>query len=373
MNAIINAKIVLEDGIIDNGYIVFDNLIREIGVGAYHNIDEVIDANGKYVFAGLIDLHIHGYMGDDVSDGDVDGLLRIQKALVKNGVTAFCPTTMTMPLCDIQKAIDSVRILKSNKNGAKILGANVEGPFISPAKKGAQSGENIILPNAEFVLSNVDAISLVTVAPEVDSGIEFVSKVSKESDVIVSMGHTNADCDIAKDAIANGASHVTHLFNAMPPINHRSPGIIGAVLSDNSVSCELIADTFHVSPVLYPILLKLKEENLILITDCMRAGGMIDGTYTLGGQDVVVNGVECRLQDGTIAGSILTLNKAVYNFAINANIPLGEAIKHASLYPARVLGIDDECGSIAIGKQADVFIADDYMNVCATFIDGEQY
>ncbi len=370
MKAITNAKIALENGVIENGYIIFDNLIKEIGVGACPAVNEVIDAKGNYVFAGLIDMHVHGFMGDDTMDGDFDGMARIQKALAKNGVTSFCPTTMTMSLDDIKRALDVIRKAKQNEEGAQIVGANVEGPFISPLKKGAQSDEHIISPDADFILQNKDVISLVTVAPEVDGGIDFISKVRENSDIVISTGHTNADSDVAKKAVAKGASHVTHLFNAMPPMNHREPGIVGAALADDSVSVELIADTFHVNPLLYPMLARVKGDKLILITDCMRAGGLTDGNYSLGGQDVSVNGVECRLQDGTIAGSILTLNKAVLNLSIHANIPLHEAAKHASLYPARVLGIDHLLGSLAPSKHANLFIADNQMNVLSTFING---
>ncbi len=372
MKAIVNAKVVLENGIIDNGYVVFDNVIREIGSGECPHADEVIDADGKYLFAGLVDLHVHGYKGDDVSDCNVEGLNRIKCALAKNGVTSFCPTTMTMSLQNLQQAIDCVKTAKNNDvDGAKIVGVNVEGPFINPIKKGAQSAEFICAPNAEFVLANKDEISLVTVAPEMDGGFEFVNEVSKNSDVVVSMGHTNANYHEASEAIKLGASHVTHLFNAMPPLNHREIGVVGAVLENEEVSCELIADTFHVSEHLYKTLLKQKGDKLILITDCMRAGGMEEGEYTLGGQKVIVKGVECRLTDGTIAGSILTLNKAVYNFAKCANVPLCQSVKHASLYPAQVLGIDDMRGSIAVGKCADMFVADSEMSVIATFVDGK--
>ncbi len=370
MKAITNAKIAIESGVIENGYIVFDNLIREIGVGICPSVEEIIDANGNYVFAGLIDMHVHGFMGDDTMDGNFEGLSRIQNALAKNGVTSFCPTTMTMALKDISRALDVIRKAKHNNNGAQIVGANVEGPFISPLKKGAQSDEHILSPNADFILQNKDVISLVTVAPEVEGGIDFISKVRENSDITISIGHTNATSNVAKEAVSKGAGHVTHLFNAMPPMNHREPGVVGVALADDSVSVELIADTFHVNPLLYPMLVRVKGDKLILITDCMRAGGLKDGNYTLGGQEVFVNGVECRLQDGTIAGSVLTLNKAVLNLSIYANLPLHEAVKHASLYPARVLGIDHLLGSLAPAKRADLFIADNQMNVLSTFING---
>ncbi len=372
MKAVTNAKVVLEDGVLEGGYVVFEDTIKQIGMGECPTVDEAIDAKGAYLFPGLVDLHIHGFEGDDASDCDVDGLNRMKKALTKNGVTTFCPTTMTVAIDKVQEALDCIKVAQANNvDGAKIAGVNVEGPFINPLKKGAQSAEHIIAPNAEFILKNKDIISLVTVAPEVNGGIEFVKQVSSQSNIVVSMGHTNANCEEATTAIKSGASHVTHLFNAMPPLTHRAPGLVGAVVANDSVSCELIADTFHVSTSLYPMLLKLKGDKLILITDCMRAGGMEEGNYTLGGQDVTVKGVECKLKDGTIAGSILTLNKAVYNFATNTGLSLQESVKHASLYPARVLGIDASCGSIAVGKCADMFLADEKMQVISTFVDGK--
>lgn len=368
MKAIINAKVVTENSAADGG-ILFDERICEIG-DIHAGGAEVIDACGAYVIPGFVDVHIHGYKGFDTSDGNKSGIENIAKALTSNGVTAWCPTTMTVSMEDIQTALDQIGELMQGGEGARVLGANVEGPFINPEKKGAQSAEFVKKPNADFIIKNKDRIKLVTLAPEVDGGIEFIKRVTAETEVNVSVGHTAANLNLACAAFAAGARQVTHLFNAMPPLNHREPGVIGAALTDDRVYCELIADTFHINPVLFKILDKVIGDRLVLITDCMRAGGMPDGEYTLGGQPVSVRGIECRLSDGTIAGSILTMNMAVKNFMDAVGCPIWEAVKKASLNPARSVGEDESIGSLTVGKRADIVICDSNINIQKTIIGG---
>lgn len=368
MKAIINTKVVTENSAADGG-ILFDERICEIG-DIHAGGAEVIDACGAYVIPGFVDIHIHGYKGFDTSDGNKSGIENIAKALTVNGVTAWCPTTMTVSMEDIQTALDQIGELMKGGEGARVLGANVEGPFINPEKKGAQSAEFVKKPNADFIIKNKDKIKLVTLAPEVDGGIEFIKRVTAETEVNVSVGHTAANLNRACAAFDAGARHVTHLFNAMPPLNHREPGVIGAALTDDRVYCELIADTFHINPVLFKILDKVIGDRLVLITDCMRAGGMPDGEYTLGGQPVSVRGIECHLSDGTIAGSILTMNKAVKNFMDAVGCPIWEAVKKASLNPARSVGEDESIGSLAVGKRADIVICDSNINIQKTIISG---
>ena len=204
-----------------------------------------------------------------------------------------------------------------------------------------------------------------------DEEFKFVKYISENTDITVSVGHTNATYKQTSEAFKNGARHVTHLFNAMTPFNHREVGVIGAALENNTVSCELIADTFHVSPVLFNIVQKLKGDKLVLITDCMRAGGMPDGEYTLGGQPVTVHGIECRLKDGTIAGSILTMDKAVRNFLKHTGLPIYTVVNMASLNAARVIGEDKMRGSVERNKYADLVIADENINIKATIVHGE--
>lgn len=375
MKCIINGKVIMKYAVVENSAIIFDEKIREIT--DIKNIDlsqyEVIDAKGNYVSPGLVDMHIHGYLGADVSDGDVDGIKLMAEGIAKNGVTSWCPTTMTVSKAEIERAFDAVREVKSSSEiyGARILGVNSEGPFINAAKKGAQAEEHILRPDADFILENADIIKLFTVAPEVDGAKECIKKVSEESDILISMGHTDANFEDAMAGVESGVRHTTHLFNAMTALTHRSPGVVGAALSSNKVSTELIADTFHVNKGVFNLVAKLKEDKLCLITDCIRAGGMPDGDYTLGGQPLHKEGIKCLMPDGTIAGSVLKLNEAVYNLYENTDLEIHQAVACASLNPAMALGEDKEIGSIEVGKRADIIIADDKFEVLTTILGGE--
>ena len=375
MKCIINGKIILPDRIIEDGAVVFGEKIekiaplKDIDVSEY----EIIDAGGKFVSPGLVDMHIHGYLGADVSDGDCDGIRLIAEGIIKNGVTSWCPTTMTVSKTDIEKALDTVREVKREKEycGATILGVNCEGPFINPLRKGAQAEKYVLKPDADFILQNRDIVKLFTIAPEVEGAAECIEKVSKNTDILISMGHTDATFEEAIKGIEKGVGHTTHLFNAMPPLSHRSPGAVGAALLNDKVSVELIADTFHIDKNLFNFIYKMKGEKLCLITDCMRAGGMDDGEYTLGGQKVYKNGVKCLLSDGTIAGSVLTLNKAVCNLYKNSDLELYETVNCASLNPAKALGEDNSIGSIEVGKRADIIIFDEDFDIAMTILAGK--
>ena len=375
MKCIINGRIVLKDSVLDNAAIVFDEKIEKIV--SMDRIDtndyEIIDAKGNFVAPGLIDMHIHGYLGADASDGDADGIKKMAEGIIKNGVTAWCPTTMTVSKKEIEDAFESVRKVKNSGEyyGSRILGVNSEGPFINPAKKGAQAGEHILKPDADFIKKHSDIVKLFTVAPEVDGALECIEKVSKETDVLISMGHSDATYEEAVAGIEKGVRHTTHLFNAMSALSHRSPGVTGAGLSDNKVSTELIADTFHVNKGLFALVYKLKGDKLCLITDCIRAGGMEDGDYTLGGQPVHKEGIKCLMPDGTIAGSVLKLNEAVKNLYENTDIEIYEAVNCASLNIATALGEDKEIGSLEEGKRADIIITDEKFNVEMTILNGE--
>lgn len=375
MKCIINGKIITPSDVVEGKALVFDEKIREIS--DIENIDlsryEVIDAEGAYIAPGLIDIHIHGYVGEDTCDGDIEGLKKMANALTENGVSAFCPTTMTVAKEQIEKAFDTVRCLKAEKEyyGAKVLGVNCEGPFINPSKKGAQAEEHILRPDGKFITDNADIVKLVTIAPEMDGAVEAIEYITKNSDVLVSMGHTGATYEEAGEGIKAGVRHTTHLFNAMTPLMHRNPGVVGAALSSDNVSCELIADTFHVNKGLFALVSKLKGDKLCLITDCMRAGGMPDGKYDLGGQDVFKKGIQCLLEDGTIAGSVLQLNRAVQNLYNNTELSLSEAFAAASLNPAKAVGEDAEKGSLEVGKDADIIIINSNFDIIKTIIEGE--
>lgn len=374
MKYIKNGKVVLPDGILENVILAFDSKI--CGFTDESQIPEnaeVIDACGGFVAPGLVDIHIHGYLGEDTSDGSADGIFKMANGIMKNGVTSFCPTTMTVSMDEINKALDTVRSLKEESkswDGAEILGVNLEGPFINPKKKGAQAETHIKKPDAKFVLKNADIISLATMAPEMEGGSDAIKEIRENSNVVVSVGHTDASFEETLSGIESGATHITHLFNAQTPLHHRNPGVVGAALLEN-VTTELIADTFHVHKGIFELLARVKGDNLVLITDCTRAGGMPDGEYTLGGQPIFVNGVKCLLKDGTIAGSVLKLNDAVKNFSENTDLPFWKAVSAASLNPARAIGVDDRKGSIEAGKDADIIITDTDFNIVKTIIGGE--
>ncbi len=375
MKCIINAKIVLPNSILEHHAILFDETIRAIAPQAELDLSgyEVIDAQGQYAAPGLVDIHIHGYLGHDVCDADPEGLRTISRGIAKNGVTAWCPTTMTISKEDILRTFDAVRSVKAeDAPGAQILGIHCEGPFISPSKKGAQAETHILPPDSAFLLEHADILKLVTIAPEMDPDFACIRALADDGRILVSMGHSNADFETAMDAICAGVRHTTHLFNAMSTLNHRQPGVAGAALTSADVSCELIADCFHVHPGMFSLVASLKQNKLCLITDCMRAGGMVDGVYTLGGQTVIKKGVQCLLEDGVIAGSVLTLNQAVKNLYDHTSLSLPQAFACASLYPAAAVGEDHRIGSLEIGKQADLLLCGEELQVTKTFISGQE-
>ena len=373
MKAIVNGKIILPDSIVEGRALLFDEKIAGLSETVPEGA-EIIDAKGRYVAPGLVDIHIHGYLGEDTSDGSVEGIRKMAEGIVKNGVTAWLPTTMTVSYDDLRRAFDAVRVLmdkKNNPKGAQIMGIHAEGPFINPSKKGAQAVEYIRPADAPFLIENSDVIRIVTIAPEMPGALDCIREVTEKTSILVSMGHTAANYETAKAGIEAGVRHATHLFNAMTPLNHRDPGVVGASLADDRVSTELIADTFHISPDLFGLVAKVKGDNLILITDCTRAGGLEDGEYTLGGQPIFVKGIECRLADGTIAGSVLKLNNAIRNMRDQTSLPLEQIVRMASINAARCIGLDKTKGSLEAGKDADIILADENFAVSETIIAGE--
>lgn len=374
MHAITGGKIILKDGIQSGYALLFDRVIRGIAPASAVPADaHIIDAKGGYVAPGLIDLHIHGYLGKDVCDGSEESIRAISKGLLANGVTGYLPTTMTVDMAVIKKALAVLQSLKEESkqwNGSAILGCHAEGPFISEAKKGAQDPAHILKPDADFVKEYADIIKIITLAPEQDTeDFAAIREIAKKTDVVVSMGHTSADYETAIKSTEAGVRHATHLFNAMTPLAHRAPGVVGAALKSD-VTCELIADTFHVSTALYDILWKVKGRKLCLITDCLPAGGLPFGEYTLGGAKIIYNDIVCRLEDGTVAGSVLPLNKGVWNVYTNSSIPLHECVNCASLNPAAAIGMADKKGSLDRGKDADIIICDETFRVRKTIIGG---
>ncbi len=375
MKAIINGKIILKDRVVDGCALLFSDVIE--GVVPAESLPEgaeVIDACGGYVSPGLIDLHIHGYLGRDVCDGEEESIRVISKGLLQNGVTGYLPTTMTVDMKVIKKALEVCRALKEESKsweGSEILGCHAEGPFISESKKGAQDAKYILKPDASFVREYADIIKTITLAPECDEGdFSAIREIVRDTDVVVSMGHTSADYNTAMASTAAGVRHATHLFNAMTPLAHRAPGVVTAALNSD-VSVELIVDTFHVDKCFYDMLWKLKGRKLCFITDCLPAGGLPFGEYTLGGAKIIYRDIVCRLEDGTVAGSVLHLNHGVWNVYKNSSIPLHECVNCATLNPATAIGVADRKGSLEIGKDADIIITDDNFEVKKTIIRGE--
>ncbi len=374
MKAIINGKIILKDRVIEGYALLYSDVIE--GIVPQDKLpceSEIIDAKGGYIAPGLIDLHIHGYLGKDVCDGEEESIRAMAGGLVANGVTGFLPTTMTVDMTVIRRALEVCRKLREESrtwNGSTVLGCHAEGPFISESKKGAQDAKYILAPDAEFVKEYSDIIKIITLAPEEDSNdFSAIREICRDTDVVVSMGHTSSDYDTAVRATAAGVKHATHLFNAMTPLAHRAPGVVGAALNTD-ISCELIVDTFHVDKCLYDLLYKVKGRKLCFITDCLPAGGLPYGEYTLGGAKIVYRDIVCRLEDGTVAGSVLHLNRGVWNVYQNSTIPLHECVNGASLNPASVIGVADKKGSIEVGKDADIIITDDSFEVQKTIIGG---
>lgn len=354
--------------------VLFDEKIEDIvKIDDFHekSVEEVIDLDGQYLLPGFIDIHIHGYSGSDVMDGTPSAIKTISEGIAKNGVTSFLPTTMTMPKNSIEKALQNIKAMmaESNTSGARVLGAHLEGPFISESKKGAQAAKDIIPVDEELLLKYRDIIKVVTIAPEIDGGIELIEKHNKNFNF--SLGHTSANYHEAKEGIDAGAKSVTHLFNAMTPLNHRQPGVVGAALTTDCY-VELICDDYHVNSSVYQIVLDTKGYNkILLITDCIRAGGLKNGAYDLGGQQVKVEGIKCTLNDGTIAGSMLNFNLAIRNFYNGTNGSLEKIINFTSKNQAKYLGIDDVTGEISINKFADFAVLNKDFEVEYTIVNGK--
>ena len=329
----------------------------------------IVDAEGLLVLPGLIDVHSHGAVGHDFSDGDMEGLKKILAYEYAHGITSYCPTSMTIEKEDLKRIFQAMGSFTEEQGTeeaplAHVAGINMEGPFLDVDKKGAHRAECIMAPDAGFFRECNAAcgnlIRLVTLAPNVEGAIEFTKEVHKE--VSVSIGHSGADYDTAKAVLEAGANHVTHLFNAMMPLGHRAPGLIGAAAEDENCMAEIISDGIHVHESAVRAAFKLFPGRVVLISDSMRATGMENGTYDLGGQQVTVNGKLATLANGTIAGSATNLYDCMRT-AVSFGIPKEEAIAAATMNPAKSIGIYEEVGSLTPGKRADVLLADKDLNL----------
>lgn len=356
-------KVFQEDGsFLEQAIYINDH--RLVDKAEYQDDGEVIDAEGLLVLPGLVDIHSHGAAGEDFSDGNPEGLKKILQYEKRCGITSYCPTSMTFPKERLRQIFASIKGAQT-EDGATVVGINMEGPFLDPAKKGAHVEKWIAAPDVAFVRElNQDAdglVRLVTVAPNMDGAEEFIKEMHEE--VCISLGHTAADYDCASRAMKLGAHHVTHLYNAMQPFGHRAPGLIGAAMDDPECMVELICDGYHIHPSAIRAAFRLfGPERVILISDSMRATGMENGTYELGGQEVTVKDRKAVLKDGTLAGSATNLYGCMCK-AVEFGIPLEQAIMAATANPARSIGIFDRVGSIRIGKQADLLLVSENLEL----------
>ena len=356
-------KVFQEDGsFLEQAIYINDH--RLVDKAEYQDDGEVIDAEGLLVLPGLVDIHSHGAAGEDFSDGNPEGLKKILQYEKRCGITSYCPTSMTFPKERLRQIFASIKGAQT-EDGATIVGINMEGPFLDPAKKGAHVEEWIAAPDVAFVRElNQDAdglVRLVTLAPNMDGAEEFIKEMHEE--VCISLGHTAADYDCASRAMKLGAHHVTHLYNAMQPFGHRAPGLIGAAMDDPECMVELICDGYHIHPSAIRAAFRMfGPERVILISDSMRATGMENGTYELGGQEVTVKNRKAVLKDGTLAGSATNLYGCMCK-AVEFGIPLEQAIMAATANPARSIGIFDRVGSIRIGKQADLLLVSENLEL----------
>ena len=362
----------------DNRFVRGDVIVRDgrfvHATGEQPVDEEVVDARNLMMIPGLVDIHFHGCKGADMCDGTKEALDVIMDYEASVGVTSVCPATMTIPRDELLAVMKNAGAY-SYQGGAHLVGINMEGPFISPSKKGAQAAENIMHCDYEYFCQLQEAagglIKLVDIAPEEPGAMEFIYEVKGK--VVVSLAHTAADYDTAREAIEHGASHATHLYNAMPPMNHRNPGVIGAVRDSSECHVELICDGVHIHPsVIRATYAMFGAERIILISDSMRATGLEDGEYTLGGQPVKVRGNLATLHDGTIAGSATNLMDCLRFAVREAGIPLETAVMCATANPAREIGIFDEVGSITAGKRADFILLNQNLEIVRVYIDGKE-
>ena len=370
-----NVKIFTEDKTFVEGEVAIKDGVFSDEVCAS---EDVIDGEGCYAIPGLIDLHFHGCMGQDFCDGTKEAIREIARYEASIGVTAICPATMTLPVEELEKILSVAASYKREaQDGADLIGINMEGPFISKVKKGAQDERNIVACDADICQRFLDAseglVKFVGIAPEENDNVPvFISQMKDK--VNISLAHTNADYDTADMAFQAGANHAVHLYNAMPAFTHRAPGVVGAVFDNKHVNAELICDGVHIHPAVVRATFRMMgPERMILISDSMRATGMPDGRYTLGGLEVDVVGNRATLvSDGALAGSATNLMDCMRTAVKKMGIPLEDAVACATMNPAKALGEYDRYGSIASGKKGNLVLLDEDLNVKMVIKDGKR-
>ena len=371
---LIHAKYLDEDFRLVQGDIeIEDGKILRVGKDLPRKEEDLaVDCAGSYtVVPGFVDVHIHGCAGADTCDATREALEAMAAFLLAHGVTSFCPTTMTTSRETIQAALLAAKDMMDHpmEGGARVVGVNMEGPFIAKERKGAQKKEDILPPDfplfQRFYEESGGIVRLVDVAPEQPGGLDFVEKASQLC--TVSIAHTTADYNQAKAAFDKGVTHATHLFNAMSGLHHRKPGVVGAVFDDSRVRGELICDGFHIHPAVLRAAFRLLGDRALIVSDSMRANGMPEGeAFDLGGQMVTVHQGKALLPDGTIAGSVTNLHQEIKNL-VSFGVPFEQAVKAATLLPARAIGLDGEIGSIAPGKRADLVVLDENLDIAAVY------
>ena len=371
MNKILyGGTLVTREGLLRDKALVFDEKILElVDVECINQMEgEKILFRG-WVLPGFIDIHIHGAGGSDVMDATPEALEQISKTVLQGGTTSYLATTMTMEQEKIQNALSAVREAMNNPKGARILGVHLEGPFISPDYKGAQDPSHIQKPNTSWMMEDLDLMKIITLAPEMDENFSFIREMKDK--VILSIGHSGADYKTACSAFDAGASHITHCFNAMTGLHHREPGIVGAAMTKD-FTVEFITDKIHIHPDLFEPVMKIKkDEQAILITDAMRAAFLDEGEYELGGQKVIVKDGACRLENGTIAGSVHRMDQALRNMLSSTDFGIEKISAMLSYNPAKLLGIEEERGEIKAGLYADLVLLNEDFDVMEVYVEGE--
>ncbi|HHU50383.1 MAG TPA: N-acetylglucosamine-6-phosphate deacetylase [Firmicutes bacterium] len=374
MNRLVtNCRIITPGRILDDHCLeITGKVISRIlspGEAVAKDYDEVLDCMGAYVAPGFIDLHNHGNSGFDVMDATLEALAEMAAFHLRNGVTGFLGTTMSKPTAEVRKAIMNMAVYAENQNQriggeprSELLGIYLEGPYLSPKRKGAQAEEYLKAPDLQelqdFLTVTRGYLKVVALAPERIGAPEAIAYL-KSQGIVVAAGHTDATYEQTVAAVEAGVTDAVHLFNGMRGFGHREPGPPGALLLDQRVICELICDGIHLHPAAVEMAVRLKgTAGIILISDAMRATGLGDGCFDLGGQQVIVSGGIARLRNGDLAGSTLTLDRAIYNMMRMAKIPLHEAVQMATLNPARLIGVAERKGSIEPGKDADLVVCD---------------
>jgi len=358
--------------LVSEGKIVGIKEQKEVDPSEY----DIVNFKKSIIVPGFIDIHTHGVVGHDSMETDIKIFNTESKFYAKHGVTSFVPTTMAQSKKDTMLAIKTIREASYLKMaGAKIIGIHLEGPYFNLEKKGAQPGKYIrdadLDELQDFMKASNNFVVIVSLAPEIEKALEAIRFLSGRG-ITISLGHTNATYEEANRGIDAGATHATHIFNGMRPYHHREPGVVGAVLLDNRVTCEVIADLIHLHPRTIELTYKLKgPDRMILVSDSMGATGLNDGNYQLGGEKVIVKDSVARLENGSLAGSTLTLDKALRNIVNVVGIPFKDALRMITYNPTREISLERNIGSISIGKMADLVVLDELLKVKATFIEGK--